>query len=101
MLLSKQRPINEEQHGEDRCRRLCQDRDRCRENIEIIPAQMREGEVNRKRSDHAECRDHLRRCDDVIDGVGVRGMQSVPRRGGERDPAVRSMTALRSREGDE
>ena len=89
MLLSKQRPINQEQHGEDRRRRLGQDRDRCRENVEIIPAQMWKGEVNCERSDNSECRDYLRRCDDVVDGVGVRGMQSVPPRRGERDPQIR------------
>ena len=60
-------PINREQHGEDRRRRLGQDRDRCRKNVEIIPAQLREGEVNRKRRDNAERRDYFGRCDDVVD----------------------------------
>ena len=75
-------------HGEDRRRRFGQDRDRCRENIEIIPAQLREGEVNRKRRDHAERRDHFRRRDDVVDRVRVGRVQPVTGCGDERDPTV-------------
>ena len=78
-----------EEHGEDRGRWFCQDADRGRENVEIISADPREGEVHGKRPDHAERGDHLRRNDDVVDGVSVCGVKRVPSGGGECNPAVR------------
>src|SRR5262249_19016083 len=56
--------------------------------IEIIPAQLREGEVKRKRDDYAERRDHFRRRDDVVDRVGVGRVQPITGRGEERDSTV-------------
>ena len=88
LVVFKQQTVHHKQYRKDRRGRFSQDGDRRWNNIEIITAQMREGQVNGKRRDDAEGRDHFRRCDDVVDRVRVGRMQPVPRRGGERDPTV-------------
>ena len=88
-LPRKQQTINREEHREDRSGRFGQDRDCCRKNVELIPAQLRKGEVERKRRDHAERRDYFGRRDDVVDRVGVGRVQPVPRRSSKRDPQIR------------
>ena len=87
-FLREEQTKQSEEHREDRGRWFCQDGDRARENVKVISTEPREGEVDGKRRDNAERGDHLRRDDDVVDGVSVCGVKRVPCGGGERNPAV-------------
>jgi hypothetical protein len=87
-VLREKEPKEGKENGEDRSRRFGQNGESGRERVKIISAQAREGEPGRKRSDHAERRDHFRRRDDVVDRVRVGRVQPVTGCDDERDPTV-------------